>query len=137
MVMEFFVRGSLIGSMVLKGFIPDHALELVLCRFEVVPGPVERLYALIISQVDIYKELLEIRMLKAILYGVALLRVEHKHLLEQAVSIGIRFGENLFHSLLVAFGELADVAACEVVTDEGHVIRSWCAENGDCSLDLI
>jgi len=123
--------------MVLKGFVPDHILKLVLGGFEVVPSPVERLYALIISQVDIDKELLEIGMLEAILHGVPLLRIKHKHLLEQAVSIGICFGENLFHSLLVAFGELTDVAACEVVTNEGHVIRSWCSENSNCSLDLI
>ena len=76
-------------------------------------------------------------MLKAILDRIALFRVEHKHLLEQAVRVGIGLREDLLHALLVAFRELADVLSGQVITNKAHVVTVWSAKHSNCSFDLI
>lgn len=130
-------RSGFVSVMVLQGFVPDHFLELVLGGLEVVPGPVEGLKALVVGQVDIDEKLFEVGVLEAVLDGVALLGVEHQHLLKQAVSVRVRLGEDLLHSLLVALGQLADVASGQIISNEGHVVRGGCTQYRNSSLDLI
>ena len=57
-------------------------MEDVFGWFEVVPRPIERLWTLVIRKADVHEQLFEVWMLKAILDSVALLRIEHKHLLK-------------------------------------------------------
>jgi hypothetical protein len=121
----------------LERLVPDHVLQLVLRGLEVVPSPVEGLLALVVDEVDVHEQFFEVGVLEAVFDRVALLWVEHEHLLQQAVSIWVGLGEDLAHSLLVAFGQLADVLASQVVADERHVVRGGCAQNRDSSLDLV
>jgi len=64
--------------MKLKRLLVDHLLQDFLGRLKVVPGPVERFFALRLS-LFIVKSL-EVRMFQALFDSVALLWVEDKHL---------------------------------------------------------
>lgn len=128
---------QILDCYLLERFLPDHALKLLACRLEVVPSPVEGLDALVVREVDIDEQFLEVGVLQAVLNSIALLRIEHQHLLQQAVSVGVGLGENLFHTLLVALGELADVLARQVVADKAHVVARRCAQHRDRALDLV
>lgn len=76
-------------------------------------------------------------MLQAVLHSVPLLWVEDKHLLKQAVRVRVRLREDLLHRLLVAFGELLNVLARQIIANEGHVITVWSTQNGNSPLDLV
>ena len=102
-------RSRFVNGMKVKRFLPNHGLQELLRRFEVVPRPVELSRALVVREFDIDEELLEVRMLKAVLHGVPLLRIKYQHLLEKTVRVGVRLWEYLFHRLLVSLWELPDV----------------------------
>ena len=80
---------------------------------------------------------LEVRVLQALFYGVALLRVEHKHFTQKVQGhwVGLRVQRR--PGLLVALRQLSDVLSCEVVPDEGHVLTRRGTEYSYGSLDLI
>ena len=76
-------------------------------------------------------------MLQAVLDRVAFLRVKHKHLLQQAMSVGVGFREDLLHALLIALGQLADVLAGQVIANEAHVVARGRTQDSNCSFNLI
>lgn len=137
-LLPFLCRvGSFIGRVVRHGLIPDHLLQLVLRWLEVVPGPVERIRALVVGQVDVDEKLFEVGVLQAVFHRVTFLRVEDEHLLKQAVGVGVRFGENLLHCLLVALGQLSNVATRQIVPNEAHIVTSRRSKHCNRSFDLV
>lgn len=76
-------------------------------------------------------------MLQAVFHGVALLWIKHEHLLKQAVCVWVRLREDLLHGLLVALGQLANVAASKIVSDKAHVVARWRAQHCNSALNLV
>lgn len=86
--------------MELQGLVEDHVLQDILGRLEVVPRPVKLLRSFDDGLVVFVG--VEVRMHKALLDRVALLRVEHQHLAQQLKCRWIRLREDSLERLLVA-----------------------------------
>ena len=104
--------------MEVKGLVPDHLLQELLRRLEVIPRPVERRGALVVRKFNIDEQLFEVWMLEAVLDGVPLLRIEDEHLLKETVSVGVCLREDLFHCLLVSLRKFPDVLPGKIVTNK-------------------
>ena len=68
-------------GMELERFVPHHLLKYFFGWLEVVPAPVEWLFALRLHLLIV--QALKVRMLQALLHSVALFRVEDQHFTEQ------------------------------------------------------
>lgn len=121
--------------MELERLFPDHGLQQILGRLEVVPGPVEGFVALRLHLLVV--EALKVGVLEALLHSVALLRIEYQHLAQEIQSHRVGLGIKTSPALLVALRQLADVLSRKLVTDEGHVLVRRGTQDGDSSLDLV
>lgn len=116
-------------------FVPDHLLEDFFGWLEVVPAPIEGLFAfgLYLFVVQAF----EVRVLQALFYCVPLFGIEDEHLAQQVQSHWVSFRVKTGPTLLISFWQFSNVFSREVVPNKCHVFVRRRSQNSDCSLNLI